>query len=282
METINSIAIHLRDSGQLEQSHSLFQQLVDSRREANGATHPLTLYAIGSLSSVSQMRGHLIEAEALAREAVDGAREMLGGKHPDTLGMLTNLSNVLKDQGKLCEAEPLAREAVEGCRDMMGSSHPDTLISLSNLTQVLLARGKLEEAERLAREEYVARDSNAASTPWHITSTEPGGRLWQPEGEPSATGCRAPGYARLAWQPGAAARADGTADGSGEADEEASTAQPRRAGRPPSAHAREHQQFGGVAARPGAPVSEQQSNQTPSWPSTTLPTSLTLPTLPTL
>ena len=143
LESLSNIAVDLRDAGKLEQSHSLFQQLVAERRQQNGSKHVLTIHAIGSLSSIANLRGHLDEAESLAREAVAGARKMLGGSHPDTLGLLTNLSNVLKDQGKLSEAEPLAREAVDGCRDMLGSSHPDTLISLANLTQ---ARRGMEHA----------------------------------------------------------------------------------------------------------------------------------------
>jgi tetratricopeptide (TPR) repeat protein len=135
LKTLSNMAISMRDRGQLEQSQSLFRQVVDGRREANGPSHPETLYAIGCLAALSKMRGHYSEAEDLARQALDGARQLLGDYHPDTLELQTGLADVLKDRGKLAEAEKVAREAVERSQCSLGTGHPDTLLPLSNLGQ---------------------------------------------------------------------------------------------------------------------------------------------------
>lgn len=150
---LNTAAVQLRDAGNLEQSQSLFQQLVDGRRESNGDRHPLTLYALGSLASVCRLRGDLPTAARLAREAASSAKEVLGDIHTDTLGLLTNLSAVLKDQGQLTEAEELGRNTLGRYRERLPEGCPDTLIALSNLAQVLLMQGKHAEAEPLLRED---------------------------------------------------------------------------------------------------------------------------------
>lgn len=121
---VHKAARHAHSKGELEQSHELYSHLVMTYRMRDGDRHPLTVSAIGSLSTVAKDLGDLDSAEELAREATLSATETLGAIHPVSLKQLSLLSAVLADKGKLDEAETTARSVVEGYREMSGSVEP--------------------------------------------------------------------------------------------------------------------------------------------------------------
>ena len=105
LQHMSKVAARAHSKGELEQSAELYEHLVLARRERHGDRHPLTLHAIGALSTVAKDCGNLDFAENLAREAATVSAEMLGEKHPDSLRNMENLAQVLSSQQKLEEAE---------------------------------------------------------------------------------------------------------------------------------------------------------------------------------
>ena len=181
---LNAEAVEHHNVGHLSRAQSLFEQLVDGRREHNGELHPHTIYALGWLADVCRRRGDLAGATSNAREAVSSARATLGSAHADTLGMITNLSTMLQEQGKLAEAEKLGREVVKGYRKREPDGCEDTLSAISVLSQVLLRRGKAAEAEPFLRQGLrLSRRLLGSDHPHSLTSAGQLAQLLADKGE---------------------------------------------------------------------------------------------------
>lgn len=143
LQMLNKLAAKSHAEGKLEQAEEMYQQLVASRRQRHGDQHPLTVYAIGSLSTVSMDRGDYEVAEDLAREAAHVFKATLGLAHPDSLQQLSNLTQVLTRQGKFEEAEAKARVVVEGYRSAFGEGHEALENAETDLKQVIAGRDRV-------------------------------------------------------------------------------------------------------------------------------------------
>jgi hypothetical protein len=146
LDHLAKVAASALSKGELDASSELYEHLVDARRQRHGDRHPLTVHAIGALSTVAAQRGDYSVAEDLAREAAAASQETLGAMHPDSLRQLSHLAAALTAQSsKLDEAETTARVVFDGYRVVFGEAHADTAQAARNLNEVVDARTQQQQ-----------------------------------------------------------------------------------------------------------------------------------------
>jgi len=150
LETVNSIGLLLRQTGDLAGARERFERSLEGLRRVLGSRNRETLNAMGNLSEVLLAMGRPADALPYAQEAVSGLRAALGDRHPDSLSALNILGTALEAAGSLDRAEAALREAMEGRREVLGPQHQQTLTSVHNRSLLMQKRGDFPEAFRYA------------------------------------------------------------------------------------------------------------------------------------
>lgn len=110
LDSINNLAVTLREQGDLASARTLAEKALDGRREVLGDRHPHTLESTNDLAETLRVQGDLAGARALHKEALVGRREVLGTRHPATVETAWNLYRTLDELDPTAAAEVLDRD----------------------------------------------------------------------------------------------------------------------------------------------------------------------------
>ena len=138
--------------GRFEQAESLFDEVVQRRRELYGDEDRGLAATLHNLSLARQRLGDLDGAAAASRAALDLLDRTLSEEHPSRLQVMQRLAGVCSEQGQFDEAETLLREVVRLRRRSLGENHWLVGSSLlGGIGHFLIERRQWNEAEREIR-----------------------------------------------------------------------------------------------------------------------------------
>jgi tetratricopeptide (TPR) repeat protein len=185
-DSLSSLAMLLRDGGDLSGARPLFERAFAIREKVLGPEHPHTATSLKNLVNLLGDQGDLAGARPFLERTLAGAPEhpdmatslhslalllmeqgdlagarpfferalairekVLGRDHPDTASSLNHLATLLRDQHDLAEARPLLDRVLTITESVLGPDHPNTATSLTNLAHLLQANDNLAGAELL-------------------------------------------------------------------------------------------------------------------------------------
>ncbi len=120
----------------------LLKDVLDGRRNTQGADHRETLLAMANLASFYNGQRQPSKAEGLLVEALERCRGAYGPNNPDTLWLMQNLGALYRLGGNFEKAAPLLTDAMSGLKTTLGADHTDTLQAMSNLANLVREPGK--------------------------------------------------------------------------------------------------------------------------------------------
>ena len=167
LTTLNNLALAYKDAGRTAEAITLFQEVLQWRRENLGADHPFVLVTLDGAA-----RSHA-EAEDFARALELHGRAAEGVKQREFLTakaghIVENLSELLERLGRYDQAETWRREWLAALEEIRGSSSAEYAEQLAMLAHNLLERDQVTEAEKLLREAVQISDQLelTADTPY--------------------------------------------------------------------------------------------------------------------
>ncbi|MCB1032478.1 MAG: serine/threonine protein kinase, partial [Acidobacteria bacterium] len=155
-ETLNDLALVLRQQGRLDESEALLRRAL-SYRPARKGEENLELQIVNNLATLLQDQGRYEEAEPLFRQALEAKRRLLGEDHPSVARALNNLALLLLHRKAFDEAEEMLGEALAVARKCFGDEHLFVALTLSNLGTLYRDRRELDRAEAAFRESLAIR-----------------------------------------------------------------------------------------------------------------------------
>jgi tetratricopeptide (TPR) repeat protein len=136
-ESLNYLAILLREQDDRITARPLFERALKIRKKIHGLDHRDTAESLNNLALLLWDEGNLKNAQSLFGRALKIRERVLGFEHEDTGSSYNNLALVLRDQGNLIEARPLFERALEIKLNTLGFEHPYTAVSFNNLALAL-------------------------------------------------------------------------------------------------------------------------------------------------
>jgi len=144
---MNGLAVLQTKVRQYDEAESLFQEVLERRKEKLGIEHPKTLETLNDFGILRLEQQRYAEAESLLREALIGRQRKLGDDHPACSESKHELGLLYKVQGDYDKAETLLLDALEGRRLKLGDTHPHTIESWNKLIDLYEAWNKPEKAK---------------------------------------------------------------------------------------------------------------------------------------
>jgi tetratricopeptide (TPR) repeat protein len=141
-----------RDRELLEESESLFSDMLEMRRELFGEEHEEVANSLNYLAASLDAQRRYAEAEELYRQSLSMRKRIWGVDHERVARSTNNLAYCLVNQQKYSEAEDLYLEAIQIMRECCGENHMDVATGLYNLARCLMLDGRLREAAPKFRE----------------------------------------------------------------------------------------------------------------------------------
>jgi tetratricopeptide (TPR) repeat protein len=166
--SLNILARHFREQGDLAKARPLFERALVISEKAHGPDHSDTAVCLSSLAWLLQSQGDLAEAQPLFERTLAIDEKVLGPDHPTTATSLGNLARLLRDQGDLAAARPLLERALAIHEKALGPDHPETAASLNTLARQLQDQGDLAGARPLFERSLAIREK--AFGPDHPTT----------------------------------------------------------------------------------------------------------------
>ena len=154
---MRSIALNLKELGELEEAKELQLQTLDAHQRILGPDHPDTLAAIANMAITLSELGELQEAKALELQVLDARQRILGPDHSDTLAAIANMAVTLVELGELQEGKTLGLQVLDARQRILGPEHPNTLSTMGNMASTLSELGELQEAKALGLQVLDAR-----------------------------------------------------------------------------------------------------------------------------
>src|SRR5262249_12792062 len=102
---LNSIAVSLRASGDLDEAEKYSAKAVEVKGSRLGQYHPATAIATVNLALIYQDQGKLAEAEQIFKQAVEGAERGFGPDDPEVATCLEHYAELLTKMERKAEAE---------------------------------------------------------------------------------------------------------------------------------------------------------------------------------
>jgi tetratricopeptide (TPR) repeat protein/tRNA A-37 threonylcarbamoyl transferase component Bud32 len=155
LDSLDTYAGSLQDTGRDEEANSLHRQCLAARRRTLGPSHTDTLTSMNNLAYTLGKLGKFSEAIPLLREAVE-ARKAAGPESELTVSC-ANLVNCLYSVGQLEEADRLTQQSLERATTRFGPDHQLTDALRWYQVRVWLDQGHVERAVALGREAIVTR-----------------------------------------------------------------------------------------------------------------------------
>jgi tetratricopeptide (TPR) repeat protein len=136
-------------AGDVGGAEAMFRSSLEAHRRAEGATHPATLRALGSVALVLEVQGRLAEAQERYEEAVRLGTESQGAMHPDVLGYTLGLGRVRVARGQAVAAEPALRAVLAERLRLYPRGEYRVGVAQAALGWALLEQRRYAEAEPL-------------------------------------------------------------------------------------------------------------------------------------
>jgi len=159
-ETLNNLALLLRDEGNHAAARPLLERALAINEKTFGPEHAATATSLNNLALLLRDEGDLATARPLFERALAIAEKTLGADNPATAAALSNLGLVLRGEGDLAGARARFERALAIDEKALGPDHPDTAGDLGNLAFLLKQSGDLAGARRLG-ERAVAIEEKA-------------------------------------------------------------------------------------------------------------------------
>lgn len=136
-ESLNYLAILLREQDDRITARPLFERALKIRKKVLGLEHRDTAESLNNLALFLLDEGNIKKSQLLFERALKIRERVLGFEHEDTGSSYNNLALVLRERGNLVEARPLFERALEIKLNTLGFEHPYTAVSFNNLALVL-------------------------------------------------------------------------------------------------------------------------------------------------
>jgi eukaryotic-like serine/threonine-protein kinase len=155
LDSMDTYAMSLATSGQLDRAILLLRECLAARRRVLGENHSDTISAMGNLAFGLGKRGEWPEAISLERRVIEGRRGTSGEEaHPRDVSLLATFLYIV---GDLEEGERLLEEAVVRATRRLGVDHRETDRLRWIQIRFWIDQGQLERAETVGREELARR-----------------------------------------------------------------------------------------------------------------------------
>ncbi|HEV7651391.1 MAG TPA: tetratricopeptide repeat protein [Actinophytocola sp.] len=144
-------ATDLRDSGRLDESHTVGETARRGYRHVFSDEHPMALAADANAAITMRMRGDAEGARELNERAIDLFVESLGSDHPLAVACSVNLASDLARSGDLEGAVRIGAKAYDRAKRnsrAFGPAHPTTLLAHLNLAFDQRAQGADDDEYR--------------------------------------------------------------------------------------------------------------------------------------
>ena len=151
-ESLNDLAVLLRDGGDTAAAEPLLVEALATRRKVLGREHRDVAATLIELGRLYSDQGSDRKAEPLFREALAIRRKLLGDEDHETATSMNELALLLWHKGDLSGAEELFKQCLAINRKTQGENHPDVSTSLNNLALLAGDRGDFAAAETLSRQ----------------------------------------------------------------------------------------------------------------------------------
>lgn len=147
VESINGLALTLKDLGQIDEAAELYRRLLDSSAVSRLDSRPMVLTLRHNRAVVWRLLGRVDEAEAEHISILGELQKTFGEEHQNILSSRHSLARAWLEQGKSAKAEAEYRSVLEIRRNNFGAEHPSTIYTWGNLAFLLLATERFPEAE---------------------------------------------------------------------------------------------------------------------------------------
>jgi tetratricopeptide (TPR) repeat protein len=152
LESADSLAAALRESGQYERARQLGENTLTRCRRVLGDDDPRTLRSAGRLALSLWELGQYERACQLGENTLTRCRRVLGDDHSRTLRSAFVFAIVLWELGQYERARQLGEDTLTRCRRVLGDDHPITLLSAFILAAALQGLGQYESARQLGED----------------------------------------------------------------------------------------------------------------------------------
>ena len=146
IRAVTNLAFVESELGNLDAAEERLREVLELRRELDGADHPTVAGILNNLAVTLLTLGRVEEVEELHREALDMNRRLFGDEHESVARGHNNLGMFLYRQGRLEEAEVEIGRALELNRSIFGDRHQEVAIGWNNLGLVYDAQGRIDDA----------------------------------------------------------------------------------------------------------------------------------------
>jgi tetratricopeptide (TPR) repeat protein len=152
-----SLAMLLRQQGQLDDARFLQECVVDACVGAHGRDHPATLAAQSQLAATLALQGQGADALALQESVLGGYQRLLGPHHALTLDSQAARADMLCQRGDHGLARDVQEQVLAARMRLLGAEHGDTLRAKAALAATLVQLDELDTARCLAERVLRAR-----------------------------------------------------------------------------------------------------------------------------
>jgi tetratricopeptide (TPR) repeat protein len=132
--------------GLYSKAETLYQNVLQQRKEKLGPEHPDTLTSINNFAGLYCVEKRYEKAEPLYKEALQLRKKVLGREHPDTLTSINDIAALYFILGRYSEAESLYKKALQLRGKVLGMEHPDTLNTQKAYITLLAGTNKPDRA----------------------------------------------------------------------------------------------------------------------------------------
>jgi tetratricopeptide (TPR) repeat protein len=184
-ESLNSLALVLRDLGELSRARELSERALAIREKKLGPEHHLTAGNLNDLALVLRGMGELSRARALYERALAIQEKTLDPNHYDTAVTLDNLASLLRYQGEIGRGRLFCERALAIFEKTLGPHHPDTAITLGNLAYFLSKQGDVGGARGLVERAVAIHEKLHPDHPSTATDLSSLANLLEIQGDPA-------------------------------------------------------------------------------------------------
>lgn len=146
-------------AGEPDAAEFLLRDVLNRRRNSNGANTSDTLASQGDLGAFYATQGRWNDALQLLTEAYEGLMAANGQWHPATMKTALNLAPVHLSLGNLATAAKVYEETLSLATSVLGTDHPQTLTAMHGLALVRYSQRRTDEADELFTTVWLGQQS---------------------------------------------------------------------------------------------------------------------------
>ena len=148
MGVINLLGRVLLSCGKYAEAESHTRKALSLRRQHLGEDANDTLYSLGDLANILELRCDFNAACTILSDLVAKLTTIKGAMHNDTIQAMNNYGLALSSMGRFEEAESILFDTYKKRVQLLTEDHPHTLQTLGNYALALILQNKYEAAEK--------------------------------------------------------------------------------------------------------------------------------------